>query len=168
MAAAVPTPSNFAPAMAAPVAAPTVPNAMLSRTASNGQAVAAAPAKRPRTTPAAVEVPPSVSEDPKPKVTRTKSTPAASGGSKKASSSTETPAAGGEADAVMTDEAPSGNKDWLIVAKSVRSVLKGMPNGMHCGADALPMLNVRVQEILKEASARAAGNGRKTLKACDF
>lgn len=59
-------------------------------------------------------------------------------------------------------------KDWLIVAKSVRAMLKAMPNGMHCGADALPMLNTRVQEMLTEAASRASGNGRKTLKGCDF
>ena len=65
-------------------------------------------------------------------------------------------------------ETAIASKDWLIVAKSVRTMLKSMPNSMHCGADALPMLNVRVQELLTEASARASGNSRKTLKACDF
>jgi hypothetical protein len=65
-------------------------------------------------------------------------------------------------------ETVTSGKDWLIVAKSVRAMLKGMPNGMHCGADALPMLNTRVQEILTEAASRASGNSRKTLKACDF
>jgi hypothetical protein len=62
----------------------------------------------------------------------------------------------------------TGNKDWLIVAKSVRTMLKGMPNSIHCGANALPMLNVRVQELLTEAATRANGNSRKTIKACDF
>jgi hypothetical protein len=62
----------------------------------------------------------------------------------------------------------NATKDWLIVAKSVRTMLKSMPSSMHCGADALPMLNVRVQEMLTEAAARASGNSRKTLKACDF
>jgi hypothetical protein len=65
-------------------------------------------------------------------------------------------------------ETTTSGKDWLIVAKSVRAMLKGMPNGMHCGADALPMLNTRVHEILTEAASRASGNSRKTLKACDF
>jgi len=67
-----------------------------------------------------------------------------------------------------TEETATSGKDWLIVAKSVRAMLKGMPNGMHCGADALPMLNTRVQEMLTEAASRASGNSRKTLKACDF
>jgi hypothetical protein len=68
----------------------------------------------------------------------------------------------------VTDEVVPANKDWLIVAKSVRTMLKGMPNSMHCGADALPTLNIRVQELLSEAAARANGNSRKTIKACDF
>lgn len=67
-----------------------------------------------------------------------------------------------------TSTSAVGGKEWLIVAKSVRALLKAMPNGMHCGADALPMLNTRVQELLTEAASRASGNGRKTLKGCDF
>jgi len=66
------------------------------------------------------------------------------------------------------DTAAVVSKDCLIVAKSVRTMLKAMPNSMHCGADALPMLNIRVQELLTEAASRASGNSRKTLKACDF
>ena len=69
-----------------------------------------------------------------------------------------------------TEEKVTGseNGSWLIVAKSVRTLLKNMPENVHCSADALPMLNSRVQEILHEAAARAAGNSRKTLKPCDF
>lgn len=73
-----------------------------------------------------------------------------------------------EGTAPAENEASTANKDWLIVAKSVRAMLKAMPNGMHCGAEALPMLNSRVQEMLTDAASRASGNGRKTLKACDF
>lgn len=69
-----------------------------------------------------------------------------------------------------TEEKATGseNGSWLIVAKSVRTLLKNMPENVHCSADALPMLNSRVQELLHEAAARAAGNSRKTLKPCDF
>ena len=57
---------------------------------------------------------------------------------------------------------------WLVVAKAVRAALKATPTPMHCGADALPALNVKVQETINEAIARALANGRKTIKASDF
>jgi len=58
---------------------------------------------------------------------------------------------------------------WLIVAKTVRGLLKSNPNAaMHCGSDALPALNARVVEIIQEAITRAVANNRKTLKSCDF
>ena len=58
--------------------------------------------------------------------------------------------------------------NYLIVAKSVRTFLKGLPTACHCGADALPTLNTKVTELLMEASARAHANGRKTIKFSDF
>lgn len=57
---------------------------------------------------------------------------------------------------------------WLIVAKSVRMYLKNNETAMHCGADALPALNAKLADLLRDAMQRAQCNGRKTLKACDF
>jgi|APCry1669189000_1035189.scaffolds.fasta_scaffold00739_5 hypothetical protein len=58
---------------------------------------------------------------------------------------------------------------WLIVAKTVRGLLKSNPSAaMHCGSDALPALNAKVVELIQEAIARAVANNRKTLKSCDF
>ena len=57
---------------------------------------------------------------------------------------------------------------WLIVAKAVRMHLKNNEVSMHCGADALPALNAKLAEFIKDAIVRASANGRKTLKACDF
>jgi len=66
------------------------------------------------------------------------------------------------------DKPESGSPNVLIVAKSVRNFLKALPNSCHCGAEALPTLNIRVTELLREASTRAHANSRKTLKSCDF
>jgi histone H3/H4 len=57
---------------------------------------------------------------------------------------------------------------WLIVAKAVRQHLKNHEISMHCGSDALPVLNAKLADLLREATARAHANGRKTLKGCDF
>ena len=57
---------------------------------------------------------------------------------------------------------------WLIVAKAVRLHLKNNEVSMHCGSDALPELNAKLADLIKEAIQRAQANGRKTLKACDF
>lgn len=58
---------------------------------------------------------------------------------------------------------------WLIVAKTVRGLLKSNPAyPMHCGSDALPALNARVVELIQEGMARAVANNRKTLKSADF
>ncbi len=56
----------------------------------------------------------------------------------------------------------------LIVVKAVRSLLKNGDAPMFCGADALPALNAAVRGLVHGAIARAAGNGRKTLRAQDF
>ena len=63
----------------------------------------------------------------------------------------------------MTDDGPG-----LVVAKAVRSVLKGMSPPMHCGSDAIPALNSRISELIAQAAERAHKNGRKTIKAIDF
>jgi len=57
---------------------------------------------------------------------------------------------------------------WLIVAKAVRMHLKNHEVSMHCGSDALPALNAKLADLIKDAIGRAQTNGRKTLKACDF
>ena len=57
---------------------------------------------------------------------------------------------------------------WLIVAKAVRQYLKNNETAMHCGADALPALNAKLADLLRDAMQRAQQNGRKTLKGCDF
>lgn len=66
------------------------------------------------------------------------------------------------------EKAEAAGTQFLIVAKSVRTFLKNLPQACHCGADALPTLNQKVTELLIEASMRAHLNGRKTLKICDF
>lgn len=100
------------------------------------------------------------------------STGGAAGGpdGSKTNPSTETSAPTTNTGATSSEEKTTGNENgsWLIVAKSVRTLLKNMPENVHCSADALPMLNSRVQELLHEAAGRAAGNSRKTLKPCDF
>lgn len=67
-------------------------------------------------------------------------------------------------DDVKTPESGS----WLIVAKAVRMHLKSHETAMHCGSDALPALNAKLADIIRDAIVRAQNNGRKTLKACDF
>ena len=56
----------------------------------------------------------------------------------------------------------------LVVAKAVRQYLKNNETAMHCGADALPVLNAKITGLLRDAMQRAQQNGRKTLKGCDF
>jgi hypothetical protein len=73
----------------------------------------------------------------------------------------------GEAAAVEGEKANEPS-NWLVVAKTVRSLLKAHPASMHCGSDALPALNSKVSEIINEAIGRALANGRKTLKNSDF
>ena len=56
----------------------------------------------------------------------------------------------------------------LVVAKAVREYLKNNETPMHCGADALPALNAKLADLLRDSIRRAQQNGRKTLKGCDF
>jgi hypothetical protein len=56
----------------------------------------------------------------------------------------------------------------LIIAKAVREYLKGLPNPVNCSAEALAMINTRLQRLLLEAAGRTYDNGRKTLKASDL
>ena len=66
------------------------------------------------------------------------------------------------------DEKPPESGTWLIVAKAVRSHLKASETSMHCGSDALPALNAKLADMIRDAVLRASLNGRKTIKACDF
>jgi hypothetical protein len=81
-----------------------------------------------------------------------------------------TPETGAATSATSATSATAENTGtgWLIVAKSVRQLLKNLPNGVHCGADALPAVNAKLHCILIEAATRAHENGRKTLKASDL
>ena len=67
-----------------------------------------------------------------------------------------------------TEEKAPETGNYLIVHKAVRQYLKNNVFSMHCGADAIPAINAKVQEFLDDACKRAHGNNRKTLKACDF
>ena len=97
-------------------------------------------------------------------------------GPKRARAGSKAPSPGAEASPEAPGGPPDGSDDgktpesgnWLIVAKAVRSHLKNSEVPMHCGSDALPALNVKLADMIKEAIGRAQSNGRKTLKACDF
>lgn len=67
-----------------------------------------------------------------------------------------------------TEEEKKDSSNSLIVAKAVRSILKGHTTPMNMSADALPALNSKVSEIIYDAIGRAVANGRKTLKNSDF
>ena len=56
----------------------------------------------------------------------------------------------------------------MVVAKSVRALLKSLPTPVNCGAEALTAINAKVQRLLLEAAGRAHDNGRKTFKASDL
>ena len=59
-------------------------------------------------------------------------------------------------------------ENWLVVAKAVRQMLKGLPQPYHVSADFLPALNMKISECILEAAKRAASNNRKTLRASDI
>ena len=67
-----------------------------------------------------------------------------------------------------TEEKVPETGNYVIVHKAVRAYLKTNVYAMHCGSDAIPAINAKVQELLDDGCKRAHGNGRKTLKACDF
>ena len=76
---------------------------------------------------------------------------------------TQTLEEGGEGEKIVGE-----NTGALVVAKAVRTLLKNHTTPMHCGSDALPALNSKIQDIIYEAIGRALANGRKTLKNSDF
>lgn len=67
-----------------------------------------------------------------------------------------------------TTGTPTEEVAWLVVAKSVKTLLKNQEPSMHCGHDALPAINEAIKDVILNAVKRAVGNGRKTLKACDI
>ena len=108
--------------------------------------------------------------EPKRAAKRARKEPPVPGGevSSAAPKAKKTPAAETEAEAAVDGEKVSESANWLVVAKTVRGLLKASPTPMHCGSDALPALNAKVSELINEAIGRALANGRKTLKNCDF
>jgi len=54
----------------------------------------------------------------------------------------------------------------LIVVSKVKDIIKGLE--MRSGDEFLTALNDRIHVILKEAAARAKGNGRATLRQEDL
>lgn len=90
--------------------------------------------------------------------------------SRSSKAATETPAVVPAVAVVESSEdmKPPDSGSWLIVAKAVRMHLKSHETAMHCGSDALPALNAKLADMIRDAIVRAQGNGRKTLKACDF
>ncbi len=56
--------------------------------------------------------------------------------------------------------------EMLLVASKTKEALKS--NGCNVGGDALEGLNGWVHWLIDQAAARAAANGRKTVRAHDF
>ena len=88
--------------------------------------------------------------------------------SKTSPSESPQPTAVPGSDTAVCEEKTPDSGTWLIVAKAVRMHLKNHEHSMHCGSDALPALNAKLADMIRDAMNRAHLNGRKTLKACDF
>ena len=58
--------------------------------------------------------------------------------------------------------------DSVIVVNTVRSFLKGLPEPVHCGAEAMAAVNAKLVCILEEAAQRARAEGRVTLMKHDI
>lgn len=56
--------------------------------------------------------------------------------------------------------------DMLLVGSKTKAVLKGY--GVNVAGDAVDGLNMVVHYYVQQAAARAAANGRKTVRAHDF
>ncbi len=54
------------------------------------------------------------------------------------------------------------------MALVVRSKVKEACKGMRCSGDFIGALDKKVNEILKEAAARAKANGRATIRPADL
>ncbi len=62
--------------------------------------------------------------------------------------------------------AKAANKEVLLIASKVRAAVKDAD--CNFAGDALDGLNSYVHWLVKEATARAKANGRKTVRAHDF
>lgn len=62
--------------------------------------------------------------------------------------------------------APAAPPEMLLVASKVRQMIKDA--GCNTAGDALDGLNAYVAWLVKQATKRAAENGRKTVRAHDF
>jgi len=120
--------------------------------------------------PAPALLPPKVEEaEPKRAAKRARKEPAVGEASSAAPKAKKNPVAEADGEATAVEgEKVAETANWLVVAKTVRGLLKASPTPMHCGSDALPALNAKVSELINEAVGRALANGRKTLKNCDF
>lgn len=58
------------------------------------------------------------------------------------------------------------SKEVLLVGSKVKAAIK--ENGCNTGGDAAEALNEYVHWLIGQATARAAANGRKTVRAHDF
>lgn len=63
-----------------------------------------------------------------------------------------------------TKKAPA--MEMLLVGSKTKAALKGY--GMNVAGDAVDGLNMVVHYYVQQAAARAAANGRKTVRAHDF
>lgn len=62
--------------------------------------------------------------------------------------------------------APSNNEEVLLVGSKVRQLIKDAD--CNTGGDAVEGLNQWVHFLIKQATARAQANGRKTVRKHDF
>ena len=64
------------------------------------------------------------------------------------------------------NRAHEGDKMSLIVKKATKQYCA--KKGMRCPNRVLTAISTKVEQLLTEATARAKGNGRKTLKPTDL
>ena len=64
------------------------------------------------------------------------------------------------------NRAHEGDKMSLVVKKACKQYCA--KKGMRCPNRVLEALSTKLEEVLTDASARAKGNGRKTLKPIDL
>jgi histone H3/H4 len=60
------------------------------------------------------------------------------------------------------------NKQGDLMSLIVRSKVKGAAKGVRVSSDFYDALDKKVQEVIKEASKRAKGNKRMTLRPVDL
>ena len=70
--------------------------------------------------------------------------------------------------AITDSQNATAAPDCVIVVSAVRSFLKGLPEPVHCGADAMVAINAKLIRVLEEAAWRARAEGRSTLMMHDI